>query len=467
MNSRTKKALTAAVFAAVLIGAIGIFFSDYTIVQGKYATYSFVKTDAEKLPAPFYKYSKDYPAYIKLTNGVKRLKNLKKLSLDVSPGDDLGFLSEFDQLEYLSLYCSTGMRAEPGEENAYFDIASLPRIGSLKELELSYCTDTTGGSLGKYENLKYLSISDSPAITDFSFVKHTHALREIELQDYTIYKENILPVKDLSALGELPCLEKLYLHITNDSYSLDGIESSQSLKTVDIALYGGDMNKGGYREKAEALINVHALESVELHVGDYEELTNETKLFLNEWLKRMRQKGVKAYASNMCDVVNRVWDNDMIMEKKAPDLVRQIVSQRASNDYEKLIADSGITADEIKALTPSEERKMTEAEKLTRTPLQLVKWYKAENAEITDIKFEREADGKIFLSFTGNIRLNFSDDRKEEDKQKPEYLFVITAKTEGVIALPDGTNYNVYENDLIGYGEITSINYSDIKVSVY
>lgn len=467
MKKKIKKELAIGLTAAAIAltaGAAAAFSLNYAAVQGDYdISYTFVKVNAERLPDYFYRYSKDYPEYLTVTNGVKRLKNLKELGLYISEDSDLSFLAEFKDLEILRLYCSDAV----DDEQKRFDIDSLPCIDSLKRLEICHCRDSLNGdSLGRYKNLEYLYISDCPEITDFTFAKNTPGLREVRFSDFFIYKENILPVKDLAPLGELPALETLYIHITNDSYTLKGVERSESLKTADIGLYGGDMNKGGCREKLEMLKDIGSLERVDIYAGDYEELTEETKPVLNEWLESMREKGVKAYVNNMRDVVDRVWDNDMIMEKRAPDYVKTYVSQKASNDYEKLIYDSGVTADDIKPLTRGEEKKMSEAEKLARSPLKIIEWYKAENAEITSLELIGERDGKIFLSFTGDVKLNFSDDRSERGKDDPEYLFSVTAKAGGVVTLPDGSNYNVYDNAYkygIDGAEITSISYTDVK----
>ncbi|MCH5349436.1 MAG: hypothetical protein J1E40_08945 [Oscillospiraceae bacterium] len=187
---------------------------------------------------------------------IKRLKNLNELTIYQEQRDDLSFLKNFDNLEYLHL------TDETPEKTA--DIDTLPAISNLNTLLLTNYTKKgfDSSSLGQLSSLEIL-YAFCCNLHDWSFVENMPNLKYVSHVNY--YGDTAgYDEYDWTPLGSAVSLEEF--EVTNVYYD---------------------------KELLEALEKLPSLNRVYIYFYKFQEFTDEESTYIFDWIERMEEKGIE------------------------------------------------------------------------------------------------------------------------------------------------------------------------------
>lgn len=251
-NSRAVKKIGAAVIAALLIivlAAVICFRMNHAVIDTSRGLLFLNIQDTTKITYTNAKYE----IIVNQTSELKRLKNLRSLILNVYPDDDLGFLKDFNSLEDLYLAANNGVLDR-------CNLDTLPAMPQLRSLGMSIFDDkqldcSVLGQLTSLEELDILSCN----IHDWSFTEKLPYLRSVSIslngEDRNGFEWDTL--RSARSLEEFSAVRVLY-----DKKLLDALESLPSIRKVILAFDEG------------------------------EGLPESDRLYLDEWVEIMKNKGV-------------------------------------------------------------------------------------------------------------------------------------------------------------------------------
>lgn len=237
---------------ACIIALIAIVYINCNYVWYSYWGFADIETEAfdHELPVDF---------------RVKRLKNLKELRLKTDENSDLSFLSEFHDLEDLSL------SAVGGESGYGCSLETLPEMPSIKNFSMFFYMNEKldGESIARLENAEFVFLGVCN-VCEYSFVSEMKNLKELTI--YCYEPSNFVPYGE-TVQGEY------------GKFDWSGLAYSESLEDFSASVIEYDP------ELFETLEKIPTLNYVELYSfgakADSREWEDSCK-----WAEKMSEKGV-------------------------------------------------------------------------------------------------------------------------------------------------------------------------------